>query len=82
MKINTESNGCVQFRSTATAVKTLGLNSFTKLTSHTARGNLVTPTGNGWYWISRFDDQTFPILQDLEAIEAAEKAQALKVKFA
>jgi len=82
MKINAESNGCVQFRSTAAAVAVLGINGFTKLTSHTARGNLLTPTGSGWYWISRFDGQVLPIVQDLEAIETAEKALALKVKFA
>lgn len=82
MKINAESNGCVQFRSTAQAVAILRLSCFTKLTSYTARGNLVMPTGNGWYWISRFDQQVLPILQDLEAIELAEKLLALKVQFA
>jgi hypothetical protein len=82
MKINAESNGCVQFRATTAAVKTLKLQPFTKLTSHTARGNLITPTGNGWYWISRFDTQVLPILQDLEALEAAEKSLAIKGKFA
>ena len=82
MKINAETNVGVQVRTTAAALATLGLQPFTKLSSFTKRGNLVVPTGNGWAWISRFDADPLPLVADLEDLERAEKALALKVKFA
>jgi hypothetical protein len=82
LKITAESKGNVQFRASTAAVESLGLKSFTAGSSFTKRGNLVVPTGRGWHWISRFDGNVIPILQDLEDLETAERAMVKPAKLA
>ena len=82
LKIDEAQAGCIRFRAPLDAVKVLKLQPFTAVSSWTARGNLLTATGQGWYWISRFDAMVIPVLLDLLDVERELNVTVPKVKVA